>query len=380
MKTNKTFFLILFFGLVNFAFASNLENIYKTQSFKVSKGGTLLVDVNPGDITIRTWDKLEVFVKVSGLDENELRNLELAQDGNTVKITYSSSWGWSSDANFEISIPAEFNLSLETTGGDVDVKNNLNGDVSVKTAGGDVDFKNVKGEIEIHTAGGDIKIGDATGKCQLKTMGGDITVGVLSGKEAKVSTMGGDISIVSSSSTLDVNTYGGDINIGDVGGDATVTTYGGDINLKKIAGSASLNTFGGDIRLDGANGKVKADTKGGSIVLKNVTGSVNAKSAGGDISIDLTPSGNAKSTIQTAHGEITLYLPASAKASISAEIRLRGWWDEVKDGYNIESDFAAVSTDENEDKKSIRKKFKVNGGGQEIELSTVNSSIKILKK
>ena len=74
-----------------------------------------------------------------------------------------------------------------------------------------------------------------------------------------------------------------------------------------------------------------------------------------------------------------LYIPSSAKVNIEAEIRLHhgGYHDDEYDNYDIISDFKAESKDK--DKRGIRAKYVLNGGGPRIELETAHGDIEIRK-
>ena len=104
-----------------------------------------------------------------------------------------------------------------------------------------------------------------------------------------------------------------------------VSTAGGDIQVGKVSGSATMKTAGGDIILNGASGVVMAKTAGGDLHLKNVTGSVQGETAGGDVACaNSDRSGSGSSRLATAGGDVTLFIPENAKATIEARIRIRG--------------------------------------------------------
>ena len=97
-------------------------------SFTVNKGGKLYINVNPGEIKISAWDKNEVVVKVSGLEEDEMENVEMSFRNNTVTVKYNPEWGWGEDAEFKITIPSQFNIEAKTSGGDVKIDADIIGD------------------------------------------------------------------------------------------------------------------------------------------------------------------------------------------------------------------------------------------------------------
>jgi hypothetical protein len=382
LKRTLVLSILLVIPLV-LAFARQAEGDERTKSFAVGKGGTLEVRVDGGDIKISVWEKNEVLVKAEGIDDDDLDHLKMKQSGNDVYVEFRNRSGWgnwvSEHMRFDITVPSQYNASLHTAGGDINVRGTLNGLVKGATSGGDVILDNVKGgKVELSTSGGDMKTGDIQGDVVLKTSGGNIDMGVVGG-EASVATSGGDISIKGVGKSLKASTAGGNIDIGDVGGEAKVSTSGGNISVRKVTGSATVSTSGGNIELDGASGFVKASTAGGDVSLRNVTGSVEASTAGGNVDAEINPAGKGRSKLTSAGGEVVLAIPEDAKATIEATIRIQGRWSSKKSDYKVRSDFKSDSYDQDNDEREIRATYKLNGGGELIELKTVNSDITIKK-
>mgnify|MGYP001566880895 FL=1 len=350
----------------------------RTKSFTVNKGGMLDVSVGGGVIRITPWDKQEVYIKVTGIEEEDLDDLKMKQSGNTIYIEFKPSWGsgWS-DVTFDVNVPAQFNADMRTAGGNIEIHGAMNGEINGSTAGGDIRLSDIVGQVDMSTSGGDIRTENIQGDTRLKTSGGDIQLGTVNG-EADVKTSGGDIRIKSVGKSLKAKTSGGEIIIGDVGGEANVSTAGGDISVGKVSGSASLSTAGGDIELRSASGTVSAKTAGGNLRLENVTGSVEGKTAGGDIRAELYPGGKGNSRLINSGGDIKLYIAEGAKATIDARLRVQGWlWIAgQKKEYDIRSDFKPSSFDD-DDEDEIRAKYVLNGGGENITLETTNGNIDI---
>ncbi|RPI05749.1 MAG: hypothetical protein EHM64_05500 [Ignavibacteriae bacterium] len=351
----------------------------QTKSFSVGKGGTLEVTTSVGDIRISTWEKNEVYVNVEGLDDEDVSQVKMSQNGNVVRVAYRTRWGeGSGHIRFNVNIPSQFNLDLNTSGGNLEVKGGITGKIDGSTSGGDIKLGNVfGGPVDVSTSGGDIITGKMEGEGHLKTAGGDIHVGSVNGS-LYVNTSGGNIQVETVSKTLEAKTAGGDIVIGDVGGEARVSTSGGDVNVGKVSGKATLSTAGGDIELKGASGKVSARTSGGDVKLENITGSIDAKTSGGEVEAELIPSGKGGSKLTSAGGDIRLYIAEDSKATIEATIRLDGWgWK--KSHYVVKSEFPKESYVTDEESNEIHAVYKLNGGGEVIELSTSNSNIEIHK-
>ncbi|MDP3582556.1 MAG: hypothetical protein Q8S39_11530, partial [Ignavibacteria bacterium] len=271
--------LLIFAIAVNTISAKDLEG--KSKSFKIAKGGTLIVEVQLGNIVIQTSDKDEIQLTVEGLSSEEQENVETTVSGNKLTVRYDHNESESDEVSFRFTVPTRFNFDLRTNAGDIKFKNDIDGNIFADTYGGDILAKNVTGNIKVETKGGDIVLGDISGDCSVNTYGGDISAGALTGKSTKISTSGGDINIKKSTSGIGAKTYGGDIIVGDLGGDSELTTSGGDVIAANVIGNIRMETYGGDLKLNGAKGSVRAKTSGGNIEMKNIEGSVDIKTMSG---------------------------------------------------------------------------------------------------
>ena len=384
----KTLLLFIFFSLLSITSYANVVfpkwdddgDGFKTQSYTVSKGGKLDVSLGSGNIHIKAWNKDEVFVKVSGLDDEDMHRVKIKQNGNTIRVEYHNNWGsWSGNNDIDVtaSIPNQFDIDIETSGGDIQIEDGLQGTLKGTTSGGNVKIGDVGGTVDMETSGGYIYTGDIKGDITLNTSGGDIHLGSVSG-EAEVNTSGGDIRVTKIQKGLKAKTAGGEIIIGDCGADVTLATFGGDVRVAKVMGKAILSSAGGDIVLRGSTNAVKAKTADGDILLEDIAGPVDAKTAAGEISAELVQvKGQCK--LATASGDVHLFVPEEAKATINARVVVRGWWKNRKDDNSIRSDFKTESYDEDDDEHEIRAVYKLNGGGYVIDLQTALGNIEIRK-
>ena len=311
------------------------------------------------------------------------------RSGKTVRV---NSHGEETD--LYISVPSQFNADVATSSGQIQFKGLISGSVTASTGGGDIMMDNVDGEVDLRTSGGELNIKDVDGDARLHSSGGDVYVGRVAGN-LDVSSGGGNLSLNDVGKNLTAKTGGGTIDAGNIGGTATLSTGGGDVTIGTVKGqlaagtgggnisagkaeaSVTLRTSGGDIELNGATGAVIARSSGGSISVDNITGTIEASTSGGEVTAKLKPSGTGHSSIESAGGDITLYIPETAKAKIDATIRIRGRWITRTQESDIHSDFKAASFVRDEDQSVIKGTYILNGGGEEIALETVNSSITI---
>ncbi|TFB09217.1 hypothetical protein E3V36_07160 [Candidatus Marinimicrobia bacterium MT.SAG.2] len=406
-----------------------IETIDKT--FKISKGGTFYLSSDEGPIYVDTWfeDKVRVIVIKRADVRNESRAEEVFEEievtitksGKDVTVKARTPWRRSrrgSSLSFEITVPYKYNVDVETDGGSIRIAD-LEGDLTAETAGGSIKVGQIKngnvkvetagGSIKIveiingngiaNTAGGSIKVGDVSGDLEVNTSGGSIKLGKIGGRanahtsggsikveaggtDLDLSTSGGSISVNYANGPVNVSTSGGSISIGDTKGDIDASTAGGSIHIGESGGEVRANTAGGSISVEGSQGPVMVETAGGSIEILNARGFIEAETAGGDVEAELIVSDkkiDTHVTLETAGGDITLYLPAKLAATFDVELKItrRAWRD-----YKIYSDFPlSISDDEGgwRGDKIIVAEGDINGGGDRIRIRTTNGDIRIKK-
>lgn len=213
---------------VGTAGAAIKEEIKK--SFEVSPGGQLSVDIDIGSVEIESGDEntveIEVLLKADTRDEDRAQEIfdrfeiDFEQDGSDLYVTgdYSKEdrgWRfWERERNrlkvkFFITVPKEFDVSVETSGGSISVAD-LTGEVKAKTSGGSLAFDNIEGSVKANTSGGSISLLSCVGRADVKTSGGSISIGSVAG-EVVAHTSGGSISVDEVMGAIDASTSGGSI-------------------------------------------------------------------------------------------------------------------------------------------------------------------------
>jgi len=334
------------------------------------------VKIEQGNITVNTWDKSEVKISAKNIEDNESGLLTMEQKSGKVEVRFK---GDDSDEFFlELTIPADILIDLKTGGGNVTINNDLKNKVNISTAGGNITAKIIGGEANITTAGGNIKLADINANASVNTAGGDIHVGSINGK-AEISTAGGNINVGSVNNSAEISTAGGNVNVGTVGGSAEISTAGGNVTVSTVSGSAEISSGGGNIILDGATGKVEANTGSGNIELKNIKGSIEANTGAGNIIAELSPDGKSNSDLNSGVGSVTIYIPESAKATITATANDFKWGESSKDSDSIKSEFESYNISQNRRGNTFEAVYELNGGGSRIELNVGMGNINIKK-
>lgn len=292
-------FLISIFAVsiifLNFTTIVASENILIQKNISVNSNETLLVEMISADVEIISWNKNEVEILVKGKESiNDYMDFKILYENGIVKLISVkksdwNSWGFSKDINVKVRVPKEFNLSVKTSGGDIETKM-IVGDMKLKTSGGDIELKDSKGSLDAKTSGGDVEVREFDGDAILITSGGDIEAKQINGSiEAKTS--GGDIELSVSNGEVIATTSGGDIELKYNGNNVGVElhTSGGSIDVvlpSNFAADVYLRTSGGSIRNDFSTKKLTEASKSKFVGKYNNGGaSFKAKTSGGSISV-----------------------------------------------------------------------------------------------
>jgi DUF4097 and DUF4098 domain-containing protein YvlB len=278
-------------------------------------------------------------------------------------------------AEFDIKLPARFNLDVETQGGDIGVVGALQGEARLTTAGGDIYTTDISGPSRVETAGGSITLGNLGARAEVRTAGGSIHIGNIRG-DATIETSGGEIQVGKVGGGLRAETAGGDVVIAGAAGQVTAQTAGGQIQVGPTGGSVRAETAGGSIRLLGARGRVVVETAGGSIDLLQLGGGVRANTSAGRIlaEFDATAKPFEASQLETSMGDVYVYLPVNLSLTIDAAI-------DAAAGHHIVTDFPLSILGDKEDfsERTIRGQGTLNGGGEVLRIRTVAGNIEIRK-
>ncbi len=274
-------------------------------------------------------------------------------------------WG-----EFNINVPREMALvKLETAGGNVETSG-IAGRVEAETGGGGMKLDDIGGGVNAETGGGSIEVGTVTGDLGLHTGGGPIVIHRANGK-VQAETGGGGVRIDSGAQEAIVETGGGGIEIRQCAGRVKASTGGGSVDLSDIGGPAMIETGGGTIRLTSAKGHVHAETGGGGIELNGVPSAV-AETGAGAITLKIVNTGGERkdSDVETAAGDITLYIASDVAVNVRASV-------DMGNGHRITSDFPEVHVRSEGDQwnKSLSAEGSLNGGGPLVKVHTSTGDI-----
>ena len=208
--------------------------------------------VDSGDVTVRGWDKNEVFARSSEVERIELKRTDGNQVGGATKVQV-----WLSDKNegeeksgchafgdVELMVPRGASLYLQTGDGTIDV-----GDVAsvfARSETGDISIQKASRSVEAVSFSGEISVENSTGRMSMKSVSGMVRAANLRANDQNdcfaASTISGDIQLDEVDHQLvSVKTANGKIDVsGPLAhqGQYTFNTTSGDINLSLPANAS----------------------------------------------------------------------------------------------------------------------------------------------
>ncbi|MDA8368868.1 MAG: DUF4097 family beta strand repeat-containing protein [Nocardiopsaceae bacterium] len=249
-----------------------------------------------GDVEVRSsgGDEVTVARTLRGSPLGEPGD-EVELDGETVRADADCNGllpavgGCAVD--YEISVPAGTELTIETTSGEVELTS-IEGDVQVDTDSGQVTADELKGNAAVSTSSGGIELSDVAGDMELKTTSGGITASgtaetvqaestsgtvhleEISAVRVEAGSVSGTVNIEGDFETADVETVSGTVNVDAESPFERVTA-------ESTSGSVQMRVPRGDYRVTGestsgerdievgrdssASAEIEASTTSGSI-------------------------------------------------------------------------------------------------------------------
>jgi hypothetical protein len=237
-----------------------------TQTLALEGASALAVDVDVGDVTVRSADREDVhvdIVKQSSAVGADLSKLEFRVSRPNERLVLRGVWtgdgrlSGTPSMNLDVTVPVSFGVrEVQTAVGDVRVED-ARGDLAADSETGDVTVQSVSGAVRAATQTGDVEVADVdvfagartqTGDVSVEvsaidsdtvveTTTGDVTAAIGSGVNAEVraSTNTGDVSV--RDLELDDATIGEEVaagTLGDGGPTLSVEAQTGDVVLEAL--------------------------------------------------------------------------------------------------------------------------------------------------
>lgn len=198
--------------------------------------------------------------------EGQLKELNssspVEQQGNFVRVGFSSELLHNVRVNYTIEVPVDTELHAQVGSGDLEVTD-IKGPATLHTGSGRITVRNIQNDASADSGSGSIALADVSGR-------------------------------------------------------ASATTGSGTIELNRVGGEIHASTGSGRIEMDQVHGRVTARTGSGSIQVSGVSDDLRATSSSGSIHVQGNPAASSYWQIHTGSGSITLDVPSDAGFRVHA--------------------------------------------------------------
>ena len=215
----------------------------------------IIVRLNKASVNV--YDSSDEEVHVYSEDDA----FDILVEGNTLTVSEKDNYfSWIHDHELVIKLPDVTKLDIIATTGDIDITNVTIDEVEIHCFAGDICGNNINAhKVNIISIGGDIEWNsyDPLANISLNTTGGDVDLELASLEEGRINLTGGDfdLRIHGEFKTLDIASFGGDITalleVASV--DLNTDVLGGAVKcilpIKEGINKMNISSMGGDIRI-----------------------------------------------------------------------------------------------------------------------------------
>ncbi|MDZ7260541.1 MAG: DUF4097 domain-containing protein [candidate division KSB1 bacterium] len=280
--------ILIIMSFTRHAFTHEVTKV-EEKTFKMKPGGFVTVICDAGFIKVESWDKEEVYLKMTkrAWDRTQ-RRAERRLEDIEVDITHTENrltireiqhhedhqfnffdlfdpdrWGgrWAETlVDFELKVPKETDLRLETDEGDIEVTE-VHGDINIDTDEGEIELKNITfNNLDIRSDEGDFygfRLDGKAGRLSIESDEGYVRLEQTILRELEVDTDESEIVLIQTRvGTFDLATDEGDVEVElevQPEGRYRISSNQGNIIVslpQNVAVTLDLRTESGSIRTD----------------------------------------------------------------------------------------------------------------------------------
>ncbi|MDP1994823.1 MAG: DUF4097 family beta strand repeat-containing protein [Ignavibacteria bacterium] len=293
MKTLSLYFVLIF----ALAFSTMARTKVVEKHFPAKPNQRIeFAGLGGAHLTIKSWDKDEVYVKVKfsfssskdEYEENVIKSFDIISSENdstlsvsSKKIGNESTWSYflgikfrmffyeSSNLEGEIFVPRNNSFKSGFQYSSISLQE-MKGAVELLGTGNTIEVKNCNLLNKIKNNYGKIKITDCGGNLVLKSINSDIDINGLSGS-LDIDGDYSNIILKGIAQNTSINSKSGKQSISDIGGDLLINSPYSTIQIDKVNGFVDVRNQGGPIDIKNVGG-VKVDAAYATISIKSVTG------------------------------------------------------------------------------------------------------------
>ena len=230
------------------------------KDLKLDSGGHFSIDTDMGKVTVvgSTDSGAHIVVTSRHKDLNELLSLRFDESAGSASVVarkkhrFELFSGMRDSVEWQIRLPAQTRISIETSGGSIDVSA-MRDAARLDTSGGGIHVRDQVGDVDCDTSGGGITLKDIKGRVKAETSGGGVEGRAIDGP-VHAESSGGSIELEGVTGDIDADTSGGGIEASFARGNSaggTLETSGGGIEVAvDPTADLSIEASGNAVRTD----------------------------------------------------------------------------------------------------------------------------------
>ena len=261
----------------------------------LGRNGVVELTLHSGDIIVTSWDRQEVQIRA----RSERGEIDL--DATSARISLGvEGHGHTSDARFEVRVPAGTRVAARVVTGDIDIRgaraeveaHSVTGDVDIEDAGalvaesvsGSVRAVRIAGRVTASSVSGDVELTDVGGDVRVESTSGEIYLSNVRARVVRVESVSGNIDFsgtVDRAGIYDFTSHSGNIDLvlpADVGAQVSFETFSGEIQsdfpivMRPTVEDDRRRQRRFDFTLGGGGARITANSFSGTIDLERGTG------------------------------------------------------------------------------------------------------------
>lgn len=197
----------------------------------------------------------------------------------------------------------------------------------------------------------------------------EFTLTVPVGTRVDAQSVSGDVTVRGTRADVAAEAVSGDVRVDEAEGRVDLTSVSGDIVAERVSGSLQVESVSGDVRLREAGGRVNGSSVSGSVDIDGKLESLRLETVSGDLTYRGSMDPRGRYALQAHSGEITLVLPADARADVTAKT-FSG---------ELDSEFPMTMGGDGSRTRRDRMRFSLGGGGATVDLETFSGTITLRK-
>ncbi len=249
-------FLIIILLTITTASQVLSQNVLASEEFEAENVSTVTLRGSFCDVYVETGDKVYFKGIIEGKGREGDYEILSDLDGDQLEIRVQSrrgarwGWNWNAQSKLELKIPANTELFIDNSSGDVYV-DGISGDrIRLNTSSGDIEASGISGELDVECTSGDIELRDIRANVAVATTSGDIDIQDVEGEISCLATSG-DIQLESFVGGTEIRTTSGEIKVKRGKGEMTFRSTSGNIDGYDLELTADLlvRASSGDIEI-----------------------------------------------------------------------------------------------------------------------------------